>query len=122
VDCSFPFEGKVVVFDRDFRQVLPVVTHGMRAQVTERSYLWDNIRKIRLSCNMRAQFDPWFLHYLLRIGNDIEETIGDDYVCLPDHIVIEYTDIKDSVNKLIQEIRSLQMVEDIEEITTPLTS
>jgi ATP-dependent DNA helicase PIF1 len=71
---------------------------------------------------MRAQFDPWFLHYLLRIGNDIEETIGDDYVCLPDHIVIEYTDIKDSVNKLIQEIRSLQMVEDIEEITTPLTS
>jgi ATP-dependent DNA helicase PIF1 len=39
-----------VVFDGDFRHVLPVVTRGMRAQVTDatlqRSYLWDNIRKI----------------------------------------------------------------------------
>jgi ATP-dependent DNA helicase PIF1 len=61
-----------------------VVTRGTRAQVTDatlqRSYLWQSIRKIRLSHNMRAQSDPWFLEYLLRIGNGTKKTIEDDYV------------------------------------------
>jgi hypothetical protein len=64
-----PFGGKVMVFGGDFRQVLPVVTRGTRAQVTDatlqRSYLWDKMRKIRLSRNMRAQSDLWFSEYLL---------------------------------------------------------
>ena len=58
MECGLPFGGKVMVFGGDFRQVLPVVTRGTRAQVTDatlqRSYLWEKIRKIRLSCNMRA--------------------------------------------------------------------
>jgi len=94
MESSLPFGGKVMVFGGDFRQVLPVVTRGTRAQITEatlqRSYLWENIRKIRLSRNMRAQSDPWFSEYLLRIGNGTEETIGDDYVRLPNDIVIGY--------------------------------
>jgi ATP-dependent DNA helicase PIF1 len=53
---------------------------------------------------MRAQSDPWFADYLLRIGNGTEETIGDDYVRLPDDILIGYTDNEKSVNKLIQEV------------------
>ena len=53
---------------------------------------------------MRAQSDPWFADYLLRIGNGTEETIGDDYVRLPDDILIEYTNNEESVNKLIQEV------------------
>jgi ATP-dependent DNA helicase PIF1 len=53
---------------------------------------------------MRAQSDPWFSEYLLRIGNGIEETIGDDYVRLPDDIVIGYTDTEVAVNKLIQDV------------------
>jgi ATP-dependent DNA helicase PIF1 len=100
-----PFGGKIMVFGGDFRQVLPVVTRGTRAQVSnatlQRSYLWDKIRKIRLSRNMRAQSDPWFSEYLLRIGNRTEETIGVDYVRLPDDIVIGYTDTEAVVNKLI---------------------
>jgi ATP-dependent DNA helicase PIF1 len=97
-----------MVFGGDFRQVLPVVTRGTRAQVTDatlqRSYLWGKIRKIRLSRNMRAQFDPWFSEYLLRIGNGTEETIGNDYVRLPDDIVIGYTDTEVAINKLIQDV------------------
>ena len=58
------------------------------------------IRKIRLSRNMRAQSDPWFSEYLLRIGNETEETIGDDYV----DIVIGYTDTEVAVNNLIQDV------------------
>jgi len=64
MDSTLPFGGKVMVFGGDFRQVLPVVTRGTRAQITDatlqRSYLWENIRKIRLSQNMRAQSDASF--------------------------------------------------------------
>nr|AAL58156.1 hypothetical protein [Oryza sativa Japonica Group]AAP53342.1 hypothetical protein LOC_Os10g22130 [Oryza sativa Japonica Group] len=63
-----------------------------------------NIRKIRLSRNMRAQSDPWFSEYLLRIGNGTENTIRDDYVRLPDEIVIAYGDSEDSVHKLINHV------------------
>ena len=79
MESRLPFGGKVVVFGGDFRQVLPIVTRGTRAQITDatllRSYLWDKTRKIRLTCNMRAQSDPWFSEYLLSIGNGTEETI-----------------------------------------------
>jgi ATP-dependent DNA helicase PIF1 len=108
MECALPFGEKVMVFRGDFRQVLPVVTCGTKAQVTDatlqRSYLWDKIRKIRLSQNMRAQSDPWFSEYLLRIENGTEETIGDDYVRLPDDIVIGYTDTEVAVNKLILDV------------------
>uniref|UniRef100_A0ACD5ZSL2 Uncharacterized protein n=1 Tax=Avena sativa TaxID=4498 RepID=A0ACD5ZSL2_AVESA len=106
--CDLPFGGKVVVFGGDFRQVLPVVTRGTRAQITDatlqRSYLWEKIRKIRLKCNMRAQTDQWFSSYLLRIGDGTEETIGGDYVRLPDDIVIPYSPTDEPVNKLIEEV------------------
>ena len=49
---------------------------------------------------MRAQSDPWFSEYLLRIGNETKETIGDDYV----DIVIGYTDTEVAVNKPIQDV------------------
>uniref|UniRef100_A0A452XTJ4 ATP-dependent DNA helicase n=1 Tax=Aegilops tauschii subsp. strangulata TaxID=200361 RepID=A0A452XTJ4_AEGTS len=81
MECSLPFGGKVVVFGGDFRQVLPVVTRGTRAQT-----------------------DPWFSEYLLRIGNGTEETIGDDYVHLPEDIVIAYTDDDEPINKLIEDV------------------
>jgi ATP-dependent DNA helicase PIF1 len=107
MECGLPFGGKVV-FGGDFRQVLPVVTRGTRAQVIDatlqRSYLWEKIRKIRLSRNMRTQSDPWFSDYLLRIGNGTEETIGDDYVRLPNDIVIGFNDTEVAVNKLIQDV------------------
>jgi ATP-dependent DNA helicase PIF1 len=113
MNCSLPFGGKVMVFGGDFRQVLPMVPRGTRAHVTDvslqRSYLWDNIRKIRLTRNMRAQTDPWFSSYLLRIGNGTEETIGNDYVRLPEDIVIGYTDDnEDSINTLIHVFPSLE--------------
>ncbi|XP_066351522.1 ATP-dependent DNA helicase PIF1-like [Miscanthus floridulus] len=108
MNCELPFGGKVMVFGGDFRQVLPVVTRGTRAQVTDatfqRSYLWDSMRKILLTRNMRAQSDPWFSDYLRRIGNGTEETIANDYVHLPEDIVIGYTDTDNCVNKLIQHV------------------
>jgi hypothetical protein len=66
--CNQPFGGKVMLFGGDFRQVLPVVTRGTRAQIIDatllKSYIWDNVRRIRLTQNMRAKNDNWFFEYL----------------------------------------------------------
>jgi hypothetical protein len=102
--CELPFGRKVMVFGGDFRQVLPVVPQGTRAQITDvtllRSYIWKDVRKISLTRNTRAQSDPWSLDYLLRIGNGTKDMFAGDYVRLPKDIVIEYKD-KHSIDHLI---------------------
>jgi ATP-dependent DNA helicase PIF1 len=74
---DLPFGGKTIVFGEDFRQVLPVVRKGSRAQIVgaslRKSYLWEFMRHLKLVRNMRAQTDPWFADYMLRIGNGTEE-------------------------------------------------
>ncbi|EEE56892.1 hypothetical protein OsJ_06543 [Oryza sativa Japonica Group] len=91
-----------VLVDQDHLDIYTSLNDEQRAGFDEiidnRSYLWENIRKIRLSRNMRAQSNPWFSEYLLRIGNGTENTIRDDYVRLPDEIVIAYGDSEDSVH------------------------
>ncbi|XP_010239293.1 ATP-dependent DNA helicase PIF2-like [Brachypodium distachyon] len=55
---KLPFGGKVIVFGGDFRQVLPVVRRGTRAQIVDasiqKSYLWKDIKQIKLQRNMRG--------------------------------------------------------------------
>ena len=59
---DLPFGGKTVVLGGDFRQVLPVVRKGSRAQIVgaslRRSYLWESMHHLKLVHNMRAQSDP----------------------------------------------------------------
>ncbi|CAN1726039.1 ATP-dependent DNA helicase PIF1 [Linum perenne] len=55
--CYKPFGGKIVILGGDFRQTLPVITHGRRedslgASLT-RSYLWNHCILLRLHSNMR---------------------------------------------------------------------
>ncbi|TVU14783.1 hypothetical protein EJB05_38276, partial [Eragrostis curvula] len=104
--CSQPFGGKVMVFGEDFRQVLPVVPRGTRAQITDacllRSYIWEKTRKIKLTRNMRAQKDLWFSEYLLRIGNGTEKVVVDDYVQIPDDVIIDYSE--DGIDNLINNV------------------
>jgi hypothetical protein len=102
--CELHFGGKVMVFGGDFRQVLPIVPRGTRAQIMDatllRFYIWKDVRKICLTRNMRAQSDPWFLDYLLRISNGTEDTFAGDYVHLPKDIAMEYKD-EHSIDRLI---------------------
>ena len=102
--CIKPFGGKVMVFGGDFRQILPVVPRGTRAQITDatllRSYIWENVHKVNLVQNMRAQSDAWYSEFLLRIGNGTEEECTNDYVQLSEDILIEYESDK-SIDKLI---------------------
>jgi hypothetical protein len=103
--CNQPFGGKVTLFEGDFRQLLPVVTRGTRAQITDatllKSYIWDNVRRIRPTQNMRAKNKNWFADYLLRIGNKTEKIFGDNYVQLPDDIIVEWRqDSSQNANKI----------------------
>jgi hypothetical protein len=95
---DLPFGGKVIVLAGDFRQVLPVVKHGSRAQIVgaslKRSMLWRHFRLFKLTENMRVlrngqdeelrQFDEW----LLQLGNGQLPYLHDDYVELPSQMCI----------------------------------
>ncbi|RCV17517.1 hypothetical protein SETIT_3G225900v2 [Setaria italica] len=55
-----------------------------------RSYLWESMRHLKLVRKMRAQSDPWFVDYLLRIGGGTEGVNGDGDVHLPDDISVPW--------------------------------
>ncbi|KAL5573665.1 hypothetical protein UlMin_023262 [Ulmus minor] len=93
-ECNLPFGGKIIIFGRDFRQVLPVVPRATKEEVINAnlvmSYLWPLFIKIQLSENMRARFDQTFSNFLLRIGDGEEQIDDDDNITLPDNIIIPY--------------------------------
>ncbi|XP_071678981.1 uncharacterized protein [Lolium perenne] len=104
-----PFGGKTVVFGGDFRQVLPVVRKGSRGQIVEAtlrsSYLWKEMRPLRLVTNMRAHNDQWFADYLLRVGNGTEETDEEGNIRLAEDICVPSTDNEvDDLEKLINHV------------------
>ncbi|KAI3740150.1 hypothetical protein L2E82_30571 [Cichorium intybus] len=105
---TLPFGGKIMVLGGDFRQVLPVVRRGTRAQIVDSSLrmspLWSSIKKLRLTTNMRALTDPWFSDFLLRVGDGVEESIDENLIRIPDDMVIPYTDKSKSLDALIDAV------------------
>jgi ATP-dependent DNA helicase PIF1 len=91
---DLPFGGKTIVFGGDFRQTLPVVRKGSRAQIVDvllrRSYLCDLMQHLRLEHNMRAQKDPEFADFLLHIGGGTKEVNSEGEVLLPEDLCIPY--------------------------------
>ncbi|XP_042757993.2 uncharacterized protein LOC111895117 [Lactuca sativa] len=108
IDEKLPFGGKIMVMGGDFRQVLPVVRRGTRAQIVDSSLrmspLWASVKRLRLNINMRAVNDPWFSNFLLRVGDGKEETLDESYIRIPDNMSIRYTDKTKSVDALIDAI------------------
>ena len=68
------------------------------------SPLWPSIKKMRLTQNMRARLDPWFSDFLLRIVDGVEETIEDNFIRIPDDMIIPYTEENEAKEKLIEVI------------------
>ncbi|PWZ58852.1 ATP-dependent DNA helicase PIF4 [Zea mays] len=105
---DLPFGGKTIVFGGDFRQVLPVVRKGSRAQIVaaslRSSYLWESMCHLKLVRNMRAKSDPWFAEYLLRVGGGTEEVNNDGDVRLPDEVCVPYTGDDRDLDRLIDDI------------------
>ncbi|CAL9234415.1 unnamed protein product [Arabidopsis halleri] len=68
------FGGKTVLLGGDFRQILPVITHGSRADTVlasiSKSYIWDACNVYHLQRNMRLQqSETSFATWLLSIGD-----------------------------------------------------
>ncbi|ONM00094.1 hypothetical protein ZEAMMB73_Zm00001d030055 [Zea mays] len=102
---GLPFGGKTIVFGGDFRQVLPVVRKGSRAQVVasslRMSYLWESMSHLKLVSNMRAKNDPWFEEFLLRIGGGTEVTNRDGDIRLPGEVCVPYSGSDSDLDNLI---------------------
>ncbi|XP_050520476.1 uncharacterized protein LOC126893949 [Daktulosphaira vitifoliae] len=67
-----PFGGKPVLFAGDFRQTLPIVKRGSRAQIVSATIrhgvYWVSMEKYSLERNMRADGDQPFADWLLQLG------------------------------------------------------
>ncbi|XP_063215752.1 uncharacterized protein LOC134527212 isoform X2 [Bacillus rossius redtenbacheri] len=91
------FGGKVLLLGGDFRQVLPVVQHGGRAdQVNaciKNSPLWPSFRQFSLRVNMRAdQGQEEFQDFLMRVGDGLTPPIADlpeDFIEVPSTMVLQ---------------------------------
>lgn len=83
MQCNLPFGGKCILFGGDFRQILPVVPKGSRADIVNAcissSFLWDHCKIFQLTKNMRLttssneeQSDELsrFSQWLLDVGDD----------------------------------------------------
>ena len=98
------FGGKVMLFGGDFRQILPVVRKGVRADIVDatfcRSHIWDHVHLLELTQNMRivnsdiSTAEGEFCKWVLDIGNGIIA----DRVQLPQTMVLE----NGSLQKLIE--------------------
>ncbi|XP_024009308.1 uncharacterized protein LOC112084412 [Eutrema salsugineum] len=78
------FGGKTVLLGGDFRQILPVIPQGTRADTVmasiSESYLWESCQKYILKKNMRLQdSDGEFANWVLRVGDGDAPTIQTDH-------------------------------------------
>ncbi|KAL0320144.1 UNVERIFIED_CONTAM: hypothetical protein Sradi_5275900 [Sesamum radiatum] len=104
---DLPFGGKVMILGGDFHQVLPVVINGTKSQIIKASILepslWSSVKVLNLSENMRAQHDPHFSDFLLRVGNGDEPTIENDMIRIPDSMAMHWEG-ENSIYELINAI------------------
>lgn len=123
-----PFGGKVVVLGGDFRQILPVVRRGRKADVIAASLnqsqrIWPHVGIIKLHQNMRvsrllqsgapdaearaAELQA-FADYLLRVGNGTERVYpekGDQFIRIRPEMVCPADEAGvDRVEDLIKEV------------------
>ncbi|XP_050535181.1 uncharacterized protein LOC126902195 isoform X3 [Daktulosphaira vitifoliae] len=87
-----PFGGKPVLFAGDFRQTLPIVKRGSRAQIVSATIrhgvYWVSMEKYSLERNMRADGDRPFADWLLQLGAGSLNN-GLEYVTIPAGAVSE---------------------------------
>ncbi|KAL0381197.1 UNVERIFIED_CONTAM: hypothetical protein Sangu_0184000 [Sesamum angustifolium] len=99
-----PFGGKVMILGGDFRQVLPIIINGTKSQIIKASIvessLWSSVKVLNLSENMRAQHDPHFSDFLLRVGYGDEPTIENDMIRIPNSMAMHWEG-ENSIDELI---------------------
>jgi hypothetical protein len=113
-----PFGGKVMIFGGDFRQILPVVIRGTRGQIVnaclKSSELWKDIKSMKLTQNMRVQNQTdieqkRFAEFLLEVGEGrvpVHSDIGDDFIELPNNIVLDSENLDDLISGVYNDIKT----------------
>ena len=101
-----PFGGKLVIFGGDFRQILPVIPKGSKAQIIEASllfsYLWEHVTVLKLTMNMRIA-DAEYQEFLLRVGNGTEVSkrlYDEDFVQIPQDILSTANNLEDFIDEM----------------------
>jgi len=107
------FGGKIIVFGGDFRQILPVIPKGSRADIVHHalnsSYIWNYCQVLTLSKNMRlnslnnsqsAEELKSFAEWILNIGDGKlnEPNDGEAEIEIPEELLIRnYTEPLDAI-------------------------
>ncbi|KAK2436045.1 ATP-dependent DNA helicase PIF1 [Trifolium repens] len=102
-----PFGGKVVVLGGDFRQILPVIRKGSRADVIRAtissSNLWKHCKVLKLTKNMTLRGDAndksqtelkEFADWILHIGDGLidGDEYGEDEIQIPEELCVLHND------------------------------
>lgn len=116
-DSQQVFGGVLTVLSGDWRQILPVVKKGGRAQVVraslKKSPLWRDITVLELHTNMRAhlhgdQRAGEFAAFLLRVGNGELPALGEigpDTIAVPEEIRSPARDVGELATRVFPDIQ-----------------
>nr|GLL17392.1 uncharacterized protein LOC109154751 [Ipomoea trifida] len=109
MDTDQIFGGKVVVFGGDFRQTLLVIRYGKKEDFIEASLvksplIWPTIRRLKLVQNIRANEDPAFCEYLMKIGDGTEQLVSRDKIKIPSSFIIPCMNEDTSLDALFQSV------------------
>ena len=112
MEVNSPFGGKVLILGGDFRQVLPVVPKGTKAEMIDacivKSPLWKDITVLHLKQNMRSSNDEEFTEYIQHIGDGNEPYIMDDLIKLPPSMAMQWEGQHSIYNLIDQVFPNLQ--------------
>ena len=115
-DCDQIFGGILTVLSGDWRQILPVVKNGNRAQVVDAclksSPLWPSMTVMQLETNMRVQLHQdaraaEFSAFLLRIGNGelpVIRELGEDVINVPQQICSPATNVAELAVRIFPDL------------------
>ena len=114
-------DGITFLFARDFRQTLPIVTRGTRADevnaCVKRSNIWRTVQTVSLTINMRVQLGGdadihEFSTTLLNLGDGkILETDG--AICLPPSLCRTVSSLAELIEKVYGHIESINLHDDV---------
>ena len=108
---NWPMVGCTVLYSGDFRQMLPVITRGTRADEVnaslKRSYLWLHITKCELKTNMRIvssnKDNNYFSIGWLQIGNGKFQAV-DEFITL-NNLCVLMKNVEELTEKVNPDIR-----------------
>ena len=114
------FGGKTIVFGGDFRQILPVVRRGRRADIIGASVtnldLWADVQVLKLTENMRLRRADDAVNqsaalknygeFLLSVGNGTAPVDENGYVSLPKDICVPDCKIETLVDRVFNNLHT----------------